>query len=137
MDIDEALDTDAVMIPNMLIQPHLENAVWHGLRYKATKGLLRVTFQKQAHCIRVVIADDGIGLTESHKLKTVHQKAHQSRGITNTMERISLLNDIYHLDIRMQMEEITADGVTGTSVVLQLPLMDKNDVNRKNHFSYR
>lgn len=137
LDIDETLDTDAVMIPNMLIQPHLENAVWHGLRYKATKGLLRVTFQKQARCIRVVIEDDGIGLTESHKLKTVHQKAHQSRGITNTTERISLLNDIYHLDIRMQMEEITKNGATGTSVVLQLPLMDKNDVNRKNHFSYR
>ncbi|HEY8957708.1 sensor histidine kinase, partial [Chitinophaga sp.] len=137
LDIDETLDTDAVMIPNMLIQPHLENAVWHGLRYKATKGLLRVTFQKQARCIQVVIEDDGIGLTESHKLKTVHQKAHQSRGITNTTERISLLNDIYHLDIRMQMEEITKNGATGTSVVLQLPLMDKNDVNRKDHFSYR
>lgn len=137
LDIDETLDTDAIMIPNMLIQPHLENAVWHGLRYKAAKGLLRVTFQKQAHCIRVVIEDDGIGLTESHKLKTVHQKAHQSRGITNTMERISLLNDIYRLDIRMQMEEITKDGATGTSVVLQLPLMDKHDVNRKDHFSYR
>lgn len=137
LDIDETLDADTVMIPNMLIQPHLENAVWHGLRYKAAKGLLRVTFQKQAHYIRVIIEDDGIGLTESHKLKTVHQKAHQSRGITNTTERISLLNDIYHLDIRMQMEEITREGATGTSVVLQLPLMDKHDVNRKDHFSYR
>lgn len=125
LDIDEALDTDAVMIPNMLIQPHLENAVWHGLRYKATKGLLRVTFQKQARFIQVVITDDGIGLTESRKLKTIHQKAYQSRGITNTTERISLLNDIYHLHIRLQMEEITLEGATGTRVVLQLPLMDK------------
>ncbi|WP_159454438.1 tetratricopeptide repeat-containing sensor histidine kinase [Chitinophaga ginsengisegetis] len=125
LDIDEALDTDAVMIPNMLIQPHLENAVWHGLRYKATKGLLRVTFQKQAQFIQVVIEDDGIGLTESRKLKTIHQKAYQSRGITNTTERISLLNDIYHLHIRLQMEEITLEGTTGTRVVLQLPLMDK------------
>jgi LytS/YehU family sensor histidine kinase len=125
LDIDEALDTDAVMIPNMLIQPHLENAVWHGLRYKATKGLLRVTFQKQAQFIQVVIEDDGIGLTESHKLKTIHQKAYQSRGITNTTERIGLLNDIYHLHIRLQMEEITLEGATGTRIVLHLPLMDK------------
>lgn len=137
LDIDETLDADTVMIPNMLIQPHLENAVWHGLRYKAEKGLLRVTFQKLAHGIQVIIEDNGIGLTESHQLKTVHQKAHQSRGITNTTERISLLNDIYHLDIRMQMEEITREGATGTRVVLQLPLMDKHDVNRKDHFSYR
>jgi tetratricopeptide (TPR) repeat protein len=135
--IDEALDTDAVMIPNMLIQPHLENAVWHGLRYKATKGLLRVTFEKQANVLQVVITDDGIGLAESQKLKTTHQKVYQSRGITNTKERINLLNDIYHLHIRLQMEEITLDGATGTRIVLQLPLMDKHHVTRKNHFSYR
>lgn len=135
--VDEALDTDAVMIPNMLIQPHLENAVWHGLRYKATKGLLRVTFERQANVLQVVITDDGIGLAESQKLKTTHQKVYQSRGITNTKERINLLNDIYHLNIRLQMEEITLDGATGTRIVLQLPLMDKNHVTRKNHFSYR
>lgn len=137
LEIDEALDTDAVMIPNMLIQPHLENAVWHGLRYKATKGLLRVTFEKQANLLQVVITDDGIGLAESQKLKTTHQKVYQSRGITNTKERINLLNDIYHLNIRLQMEEITLDGATGTRIVLQLPLMDKHHVTRKNHFSYR
>lgn len=137
LEIDEALDTDAVMIPNMLIQPHLENAVWHGLRYKATKGLLKLTFEKQGPVMQVRIEDDGIGLAESQKLKTTHQKAHQSRGITNTTERISLLNDIYHLHIRLLMEEITLDGATGTRIILQIPLMDKNDLTRKNNFSYR
>ncbi|WP_295119587.1 histidine kinase [uncultured Chitinophaga sp.] len=137
LDIDETLDPDSVMIPNMLIQPHLENAVWHGLRYKDTKGLLRVSFRKQGRFIRVEIEDDGIGLAKSRELKTVHQKAHQSRGITNTHERINLLNDIYHLSIRLEMEEITKDGATGTRVVLQLPLMHKHDGNRKNHLSNR
>jgi tetratricopeptide (TPR) repeat protein len=137
LEVDDALDTDAVMIPNMLIQPHLENAVWHGLRYKATKGLLRVTFEKQGPLMQVVITDDGIGLAESRKLKTAHQKMYQSRGITNTTERINLLNDIYHLHIRLQMEEITQEGATGTRIVLHLPLMDKNNVTRKNYFSYR
>ncbi|MBO9731425.1 MAG: histidine kinase [Chitinophaga sp.] len=137
MDIDDSLDADAVMIPNMLIQPHLENAVWHGLRYKATKGLLQVTFEKQGPLLQVVITDNGIGLIESQKLKTVHQKAYQSRGITNTRERIQLLNDIYHLHIRLEMNEITGNGVTGTRIVLQLPLMDSHDVNRKNQVSYR
>ena len=137
LELDETLDTDVVMIPNMLIQPHLENAVWHGLRYKATKGLLRVTFEKKGAVIRVMITDDGIGLAESQKLKTTHQKVYQSRGLTNTKERINLLNDIYHLDIRLEMAEITLDGATGTRIVLELPLMDKHHVTRKNYFSYR
>jgi ribosomal protein L11 methylase PrmA len=122
LDIDEALDTDAVMIPNMLIQPHLENAIWHGLRYKATKGMLRLSFTKQDKGIQVLITDDGIGLAESRKLKTVNQKAYQSRGIKNTTERISLLNDIYRMNITLTMEEITSGG---TRVILHLPLLDK------------
>lgn len=123
--MDDALDADVVMIPNMLIQPHLENAIWHGLRYKAAKGLLRLHFNKMEKEIRVIIEDDGIGLTESAKLKTVNQKAHQSRGIVNTMERISLLNDLYRIHIRITIEEISGNGATGTRVIIQLPLSVK------------
>ncbi|MBC9909009.1 histidine kinase [Chitinophaga varians] len=137
LEVDDALDPDTVMIPNMLIQPHVENAVWHGLRYKDSKGLLHVRFRKQESFMQVEITDDGIGLSKSQELKTVHQKVHQSRGITNTKERIHLLNEIYHLHIRLEMQEITADGATGTRVMLQFPLMHKHDVNRKNHFSHR
>lgn len=123
--VDEALDTDAVMIPNMLLQPHLENAVWHGLRYKPAKGLLQVHFAKAGKELRVVIEDDGIGLTESQRLKTVNQKIHQSRGLNNTRERIHLLNDLYPVHIRLTMEEITGEGQSGTRVILQLILLDK------------
>lgn len=137
LNIDDALDPDTVMIPNMLIQPHLENAVWHGLRYKDTKGLLRVSFRKQDKHIIVEIEDDGIGLAKSQELKTAHQKVHQSRGITNTRERISLLNDIYHLHIQLEMQDITKADATGTRVVLQLPLMDKHEFNRKDYSSNR
>lgn len=137
LEIDEALDPDTVMIPNMLIQPHLENAVWHGLRYKDTRGLLHVSFRKEGQSILVVVEDDGIGLAKSQELKTFHQREHQSRGLTNTRERINLLNDIYHLHIGLEMQEITNDSVTGTKVMLRLPLMNKHDLNRKNNFSDR
>ncbi|WP_158563353.1 tetratricopeptide repeat-containing sensor histidine kinase [Chitinophaga silvatica] len=132
LDIDEDLDQEMMMIPNMLIQPHLENAVWHGLRYKDTKGLLRVSFSKTEKYIRVEVVDNGIGLTRSQNLKTIHQKEHQSRGITNTRERINLLNDIYHLQIHLQVTEITTEGATGTQVIMHLPLINKHDFDRKN-----
>ena len=135
LDIDDNLDPDMVMVPNMLIQPHLENAIWHGLRYKDSKGLLMVTFKHREQHILVEIEDNGIGLTESFKLKTLHQKEHQSRGITNTRERIGLLNDIYHLQINLEIHEITSINEKGTKVVMQLPLMYKHDLNRKNNFS--
>lgn len=125
LSVEETLDTDAVLIPNMLLQPHLENAVWHGLRYKPEKGLLKIHFAREARELRVTIEDDGIGLTESQRLKTVNQKVHQSRGLNNTRERISLLNDLYPVNIRLLMEEITGAEQTGTRVILQLVLLDK------------
>ncbi|MFB6454912.1 histidine kinase [Chitinophaga sp. Hz27] len=134
--IDDALDADMVIVPNMLLQPHLENAVWHGLRYKTEKGLLQVSIERKNSRIQVMIEDNGIGLKASQQLKTTHQKAHESRGITNTRERINLLNDIYRLQIVMTLEDITNDGISGARVILQFPLMNKNDINRKNNFSH-
>lgn len=123
--IDELLDTDAVLIPNMLIQPHLENAIWHGLRYKEDKGLLQLTFVKKGRELLISVKDNGIGLTRSKALKTANQKAHESRGLTNTNERIGLLNDLYKTKITLTMEEMKGDKGQGTWVWIQLPLIDK------------
>lgn len=125
IDIDEQLDTELSMVPNMLIQPHLENAIWHGLRYKEGKGLLLLQFRKEGQDLLVTVTDDGIGLSRSKALKTVNQKAHQSRGILNTEERIGLLNDLYHIRIAMHMKERPAQSGTGTEVTLRLPLSVK------------
>jgi anti-sigma regulatory factor (Ser/Thr protein kinase) len=123
--IDDQLDPDVVTIPNMLIQPHLENAIWHGLRYKDTKGELRLEFRKKKGNIEVIIADNGIGLTKSKELKTQNQKAHQSRGITNTEERIGLLNDLYKTRIVLSMEEVKGAQQSGTCVTITMPLITK------------
>lgn len=123
--IDDQLDPDVVMVPNMLIQPHLENAIWHGLRYKETKGELRLEFRKKEANIEVTISDNGIGLTKSKALKTQNQKAHQSRGITNTEERIGLLNDLYKTRILLNMEEIKEVKQSGTRITITMPLIAK------------
>ncbi len=125
LEVEEQLDTDALMIPNMLIQPHLENAIWHGLRYKEEKGLLLLSFTLQKQHILVTITDNGIGISRSRALKTANQKANQSRGITNTTERIGLLNDLYKSHISMQLEEIQEPGQSGTRVEIRLPLIHK------------
>ena len=122
--IDEKLDTDAVFIPNMIIQPHLENAIWHGLRYKATKGFLILKFELIDNKIVAHIDDNGIGLLKSNELKTQNQKVHQSRGLTNTKERIALLNDLYNLEVAFQINEKKAPE-TGTLVAIYFPYINK------------
>ncbi|WP_300569440.1 histidine kinase [Flavobacterium sp.] len=121
---DENLDIETTFVPNMIVQPHLENAIWHGLRYRETKGLLLLKFTLKKGKIGVIIDDNGIGLTKSQELKTQNQKVHQSRGLTNTKERISLLNELYKTNITFHVsEKITPE--TGTIVEINFPLIDK------------
>lgn len=125
MEIDNSLDADSLFIPNMLIQPQLENAIWHGLRYKDSMGLLTLTVKPDGNHLKVVIEDNGIGLTKSKELKTKHQKEHRSRGLNNTQERINLLNSLYHTDISISITE--KEGTeSGVIVRLLFPLMNKN-----------
>lgn len=122
--VDDALDSETVLVPNMLIQPHLENAIWHGLRYRETKGLLLLKFELNRGKVLVIVDDNGIGLTQSAALKTRNQKVHQSRGVTNTKERISLLNELYKSNISFSIEEKNS-GSTGTIVEITFPKLEK------------
>lgn len=122
--VDEKLDYDTIWIPNMIIQPHLENAIWHGLRYKEEKGLLKMTFSLEGKNIHITIDDNGIGPTKSSELKTHNQKAHESRGLTNTKERMTLLNELYKTKITFSMTE-KQQPETGTIIQIIFPIINK------------
>ena len=122
--VDDTLDTETVLVPNMLIQPHLENAIWHGLRYRETKGLLLLKFKLNKEKVLVVVDDNGIGLSQSALLKTQNQKVHQSRGVTNTKERVSLLNELYKSNISFSITE-KSGGESGTIVEIIFPKSEK------------
>ncbi len=132
--VDENLDSEVTFIPNMIIQPHLENAIWHGLRYLDKKGFLSLKFELNNKKIRVIIDDNGIGLTKSQELKTLNQMVHKSVGLNNTKQRISLLNDLYKTDISFTIREKIAanssqkseqEAQSGTIVEIIFPLIDK------------
>ena len=118
--IEESIESENLSIPGFLIQPHLENAIWHGLRYKKEKGLLLLKITQNKGQILVSIEDNGIGIEESKKLKTENQKSHQSRGFSNIKERIELLNSLYHFKIDMQIKSPNSENL-GTTVLIILP----------------
>jgi two-component system sensor histidine kinase YesM len=107
LDIDPSINIDTEKIPNMIIQPNVENAIWHGLRYRESMGLLQLKFSKSEKKMKVIIEDNGIGLEESKKIKTKNQKLHTSLGLQNVRERIRLLNDIYKSEIHFEIIEKT------------------------------
>jgi two-component system sensor histidine kinase YesM len=122
--VDEKLDPETIWVPNMIIQPHLENAIWHGLRYKEGKGMLKMNVMLMDKRIVITIDDDGIGPARSSELKTHNQKAHQSRGLTNTKERMTLLNELYKTKMDFTVTE-KAGPETGTIIEITFPIIHK------------
>lgn len=122
--VPEEINGEAVELPPMLIQPYIENAVWHGLRYKESKGKLAVRFAKKQNEIEVEIEDDGIGRKKSAALKTANQKLHNSTGLKNIHERLRIINHVYHSNYRVAIEDLPNDA--GTKVKIHLPINSNN-----------
>ncbi|MBB6329185.1 tetratricopeptide (TPR) repeat protein [Chryseobacterium sediminis] len=120
IEVDESLNMQNLQVPGMLIQPFLENAVWHGLRYRTEKGFLKLSFEKSESHLKILIEDNGIGIEESKKQKTQHQKTREGRGMKNTLERIQLLNDLYNKDITCSVKD--KENSSGVLVTIQINL---------------
>jgi LytS/YehU family sensor histidine kinase len=118
---DEDIDTQVAQVPPMLIQPIVENAIRHGLRYKEDNtGMLIISFKMDNNELVCTIDDNGIGMTRSRELKKGVSVEYQSKGRTLTQDRINALNMINEKKIRMHTEEKhAADGtVNGTMVTI-------------------
>ncbi|WP_339877100.1 tetratricopeptide repeat-containing sensor histidine kinase [Olleya marilimosa] len=121
INIDKTIDIEAYQIPPMLLQPYIENAVWHGLRYKNDMGLLEISItKKQKGVIAITIADNGIGRKKSKSLKTQNQQKHNSKGLGNIKKRVSILNQMYKDKVDVYIDDNTTEGDVGTKVVVTL-----------------
>ena len=119
--VDEDVAIGEYQIPPMLLQPYIENAVWHGLRYKTEKGHLQITVAKKSdNEIAITIADDGIGRTRSKDLKTENQKKQTSKGMGNIKKRVAILNDMYKDKVDVFIDDYQNTEDAGTKVVVTL-----------------
>ncbi len=110
-------------VPPMLIQPFIENAVWHGLRYKEGKGHLAVRVAQDDRQITVTIEDDGIGRERSKAIKTDSQRRQKSAGLENVGKRIALINELYGKNYEISVSDADgAAGDVGTRVRVRVPL---------------
>jgi len=124
IDIDDSINQSDVEIPPMLIQPYIENAVWHGLRYKDEKGFLELKISKEGDSLCAVIIDNGIGREKSQEMKTKHQKAGTSTGLKNTESRLNIINEIYKTRFTVAVEDLNKEEKTGTVVKIKIPISD-------------
>lgn len=126
-EVEDSLDLQEVEIPPMLIQPYIENAIWHGLRYLEHKGELTVHISPEAEQgLLVTVQDSGIGRSRSAALKTAHQQEAKSTGMQNTASRLQIINEMYGTDLSITVTDAFADKeACGTLVQISIPYRTK------------
>lgn len=118
--IDETIPIASYKIPPMLLQPYIENAIWHGLRYRDSKGVLEVFVdQKTENSISISITDNGIGRKKSAAIKTENQRKQKSKGMGIIQKRVAILNNMYSDKVAINITDLETDG-SGTKVVFIL-----------------
>ena len=119
--IDKDIKIEDYQIPPMLLQPYVENAVWHGLRYKKQQGQLKIAIDKKSENeITISIIDDGIGRERSKTLKTENQQKQNSKGMGNIKKRVAILNNMYKGTVEVTVKDFQNLEDSGTEVVVSL-----------------
>lgn len=112
------LDAEEILIPPMLIQPFVENAIRHGILKGPRKGKLRVQFDTTESELQITVQDNGVGIYNSQNQKP--KTDHQSMALKVTGERLESISGKKALQIRELKNE---DGtIEGTIVVFKIPL---------------
>lgn len=118
------LNTDTVQLPSMILQPFIENAIWHGLPSKKGKKWIRLVFASDEECLHISIEDNGIGRKRANELK--QQKVHKNKsvGINLIRERLKNFSRDHSRTHSLEIVDLYDDKgePAGTKIVLEIPL---------------
>jgi LytS/YehU family sensor histidine kinase len=119
----EDVNVSSVMIPPMLLQPFVENAIWHGLMQKEGEGTIAISIKKQdEEFLSISITDDGIGREKAAELKS-KSATHNSHGLKVTSQRIEMMNKLNSTSAHVNIFDLYDEQgrATGTRVELVIP----------------
>jgi sensor histidine kinase YesM len=125
MEIDSSLHIEEAQIPPMVLQPFVENAIWHGLMPRKAGGVLKIHVRDLGGRIQCLIEDNGIGRERAKAMREEQQVHKQSMGIRITEDRIALINRIYGIETSVQVIDLyNHEGISsGTRVVIDIPVL--------------
>ena len=125
INISPEIDQQYIDIPPLLIQPYVENAIWHGLMHKKEGGNICINVSlPQEHCLQIEITDDGIGRELAAELKSKSATKQKSFGLKMTSERIDIIHQVHNINADVQILDLKdyITNTTGTKVIIKIPV---------------
>jgi len=109
------------LVPPMLIQPFVENAIIHGVAHVEERGKITVVFTQRNGFLECVVEDNGIGRAAAKERKSQQEAQHKSVALAVTRERLELLNQHPGDLKRLEIKDVIKEGlVSGTRVVIRI-----------------
>lgn len=126
------IDTNEVYVASMLIQPYVENAIWHGLRNKEGEKMISIRCKEEDGKLKIIIDDNGIGRQKAAMIKAqkIGYQQHESKGTVLTEERMKLLSIKYQAEVHVEIIDKMNENnePSGTTITIILP----NDLEPNN-----
>lgn len=125
VEVDPSINTSNIRVPSLILQPFLENALWHGLSSKEDNKeiLLKVT-KPSEDFVTIIITDNGVGRKESSRINSNKILKRKSVGIAITKARLANFSKGYTSDYKIEIEDLyDSNGVaSGTKVIVNIPV---------------
>jgi tetratricopeptide (TPR) repeat protein len=126
IEINSSINQSNTKVPGMLLQPFIENAIWHGIiPCKDRKGHLKISFgQQKGQLLQCIIEDNGIGRDRARENKQKRSHVYKSKGLSITQNRLKLYGALYKDAFKFEIEDLKdASGrAKGTRIVVQIPI---------------
>lgn len=119
------IDISFIEIPPLLIQPYVENAIWHGLMHKTEGGKIVIdVLNPSPNQLKIEITDNGIGRKKAQEIKSKSASRNKSFGIRLTAERLELINQIYKTNASVEVIDLynNSQEALGTKVIISISL---------------
>ncbi len=116
--VDDGIDQENTLIPPLILQPFVENSIWHGISKKQGVGKIMISIHKEGNMINCIVEDNGIGMKESAATKTGKDvPSKKSFGMKITNARIDILNKTKKSNAAVIMSHLEE----GTKIEIKLP----------------
>jgi tetratricopeptide (TPR) repeat protein len=122
---DDEIELETYQIPPLLLQPVIENAIWHGIAHHKESGKINIHFSAEGRFVRCSITDNGIGRNQSKQLN-IYKKlsGRKSYGLQLVQDRLRIMNSGKKEYMSMIVEDLfDGDVPSGTKVILFIPIL--------------
>jgi tetratricopeptide (TPR) repeat protein len=118
------LNISALKVPPLILQPYVENAIWHGLMHKEEEGELEIEVLQEGNYLYIKITDNGIGRQQSARIASKSATKHKSMGLLITADRLAMMQNTNGNESSVVINDLVhADGsAAGTEVQIKIPV---------------